>query len=107
MIEYKTKDIRAEQARLRQPAAFLMYALGILQRLQTGKGAVVTAIVAGPHMETSMHWQGRAFDLRSRHLAPEEKPAFLGLASFVVGLFGGRVLLESPGEENEHFHIQV
>ena len=107
MLSYKTKDIRAEQAKLKSPANFLMYTLGFLQRIQTGKPAVVTAIVAGPHMETSLHWEGRAFDLRSKHLAPDEKQAFKHLARFVVGIFGGKVLLEMPGTENEHFHIQV
>jgi len=107
MIEYKTKEIRAEQAKLRSPASFLLYTLGFLQRVQTGKRAVVTAIIAGPHMKTSMHWEGRAFDLRSKHLENDEKQAFLSLSSFVVGIFGGKVLLEQPGDPNEHFHIQA
>lgn len=107
MIEYKSKEIRAEQANLRQPAAFLMYALGLLQRVQTGKRAVITAIIAGPHQQDSLHWQGRAFDMRSQHLAPEEKTGFLHLSRFVVGIFGGKVLLEDENTPNEHFHIQV
>lgn len=107
MIEYKTKEIRAEQANMRQPARSLMYALGFIQRVQTGKRGVITAIVKGPHMESSLHWHGRAFDMRSKHLAPEEKTAFLHLAGFVVGIFGGNVLLEATDTPNEHFHIQV
>jgi len=107
VLEYKTKAIRAEQAQLKSPARGLLYTLGLLQRIQTGKRAVVTAIVAGPHMETSLHWEGRAFDLRSKHLSDDDKQAFAQIARFVVGIFGGKVLLESAGTPNEHFHIQV
>jgi len=72
---------------------------------EAGYDCTITSGVEGSHSETSLHYDGRARDFRSKHiltpLAMEyqvrERLAPLGDFDFVV---------EDFGEDNEHFHLE-
>lgn len=79
---------------------------------------VITAIYDGEHLPESKHYIGQAIDIRSKNiLQMSDKLLFrrelegvlnthpLALAQGVGNAF--RVLLENPGGDNEHFHVQV
>lgn len=68
---------------------------------------VITAIGDGIHAIDSQHYKGRAIDIRSKSFANEaRKLAFRATYEARLGP-QFRVLYESPGTDNEHFHAQV
>ena len=70
---------------------------------QQGKDTVITSGFDGIHALTSLHYDGRAADLRSRWYYG--KPELVDLMKDALGL-DFDVLLENEGESNEHFHIE-
>lgn len=68
---------------------------------------VITAITNGIHSANSRHYKSEALDLRSNSFPTREsKRAFRSEFEYELGP-QFRVLLESEGALNEHFHIQV
>jgi hypothetical protein len=78
----------------------------------------ITSIYDGTHLPDSRHYLGEAIDIRAKNFNKmAEKIQFRGelesalnthplaLAQGAGGSF--RVLLENPGGDNEHFHVQV
>lgn len=68
---------------------------------------VITAMSNGTHSPNSRHYTGEALDLRSHNF-----PTRISKRDFRFALEerlgpSFRVLLESEGTPNEHFHIQV
>lgn len=66
----------------------------------------VTSAFDGEHMPNSRHYRGEALDLRSHNMTKAKKVKF---QAWVTETLGPKftVLLENPGQVNEHFHIQV
>lgn len=84
----------------------------ILQALKTLSSAydlVITSGTDGIHPAggaNDPHYRGEAYDVRSHVMSHEQQARFL---SDMGRLLGDKfyLFLESPGEPNEHFHIQV
>lgn len=78
---------------------------------------VITSLNDGRHSRKSLHYQGRAVDLRSKHLHPEIKTSILHTLRQRLGVevnenderIAGHydVLLESLDDVHEHFHIEL
>lgn len=67
---------------------------------------IVTSISDGIHSKNSLHYKGKAVDLRSKHIQTNELK--LALLSDIREALGDEfdVILEHLGNENEHFHIE-
>ena len=70
-----------------------------------GVYAVITSANDGQHMTTSKHYADLAIDLRSKHLRPEDKPKVLAALESALGP-DYDIILECPGQPNEHFHCE-
>lgn len=80
------------------------------------KDAIVTSLNDSSHSPKSLHYVGRAFDLRTHHLSDEDKRAVvaelryrLGVRLNTVGIrVAGHydVILEMDGAPNEHIHVE-
>ena len=70
---------------------------------QRGKDTVITSGSDGRHSLTSLHYDGRAVDLRSRWY--RDATALRQKIKDALGL-DFDVLLENEGKTNEHFHIE-
>lgn len=71
-----------------------------------GKECVITSANDSIHKEGSRHYQDKAIDLRSHHLADAfQKHVVLAELKAVLGS-SYVVLFENEGTDNEHLHIQ-
>ncbi len=81
----------------------------LLDRLwsEYGVECVITAANDGKHKVGSLHYQDAALDVRSKNLPSEQ--AKHDLHAQLMHKLGGDydVLFESPGQQQEHFHIEV
>lgn len=67
---------------------------------------VVTSVKDGTHKPGSLHYEGLAVDLRSKHIpSKENKLIILEKMKQALGQQWD-VLLESAGKVNEHFHLE-
>ena len=65
----------------------------------------ITSVLDGKHMQGSLHHEGRAIDLRSKHIP--RKDLLQAHASLKASMGPDwDVLLEKQGLPNEHFHIE-
>ena len=67
---------------------------------------VVTSIHDSTHAPDSRHYTDDALDLRCHDLNPEERARLIENLRIELG-DRFTVLLEDPGGENEHLHLQV
>ncbi len=67
---------------------------------------VVTAALDGVHMAKSLHYQGLAVDLRSKHLQDDitRSRVLAGMRQALTMEY--QILFENPGTVNEHYHIE-
>lgn len=65
----------------------------------------ITSSNDSAHMLGSKHFIGRAVDLRSHHLPANERREFHHKLRVALGP-QFTVLYESPGQPNEHYHVQ-
>lgn len=68
--------------------------------------AVITSLNDARHRKGSLHYIGRAADLRSKHVPRQILEAVYQELRQATGR-GVRVLLESRDSVNEHFHIEI
>jgi hypothetical protein len=71
------------------------------------KDVYITSIADGNHMVNSQHYKGTAIDIRSKNFGSETAKSIFRsrFENFLGPKF--RVLYESKGEPNEHFHVQI
>lgn len=71
-----------------------------------GYGAVITEGSGGTHMPESLHYEGYAVDIRSKHVKTiEEKESIMATAVKALGS-NFDLILENLGLENEHWHLE-
>ena len=66
---------------------------------------VITSANDSSHSANSLHYLDAAIDLRSKHLIAGNKHLMLSRLQALCGK-DYDILLENPGLENEHFHIE-
>lgn len=71
-----------------------------ISRQLTGKEIVVTSLLDGKHSDKSLHYVGRAFDMRTYIYTPEE------LNSIVAALRQYESVLDIVVEK-DHLHIEI
>lgn len=69
-----------------------------------GRMAIVTSVREGSHMENSLHWWGRAVDLRANDLSSREQQDILEALRDQLG-DDWDILLHGQGA-NIHYHIE-
>lgn len=67
---------------------------------ECGYEFVVTSVREGQHMAKSLHYQGMAFDMRTRHMAPAQIPVIRDLIAKRLGPDYDVVI------EATHIHIE-
>lgn len=66
----------------------------------------ITEVTGGTHVENSLHYKGRAVDIRSKHIAGQSLKMIV-LEECKAGLTPlFYMMLESPNTANEHFHLE-
>ena len=84
------------------PALNLLRAMVVADKVcaMFGIEPIVTSIFDGTHMAGSLHYLGRAFDLRSRDLVPSQRSAFRAALARELGPDFDVVL------ESSHVHVE-
>lgn len=97
-----TKVINGEQ-RIVLPVFELAHYMVLTDQLSkklTGKEIVITSLLDGKHSDKSLHYVGRAFDMRTYIYTPDE------LKSLVDALRQYEDVLDIVVEE-DHLHIEI
>ena len=69
---------------------------------------VITSGTDGDHSgPTDPHKLGKAYDVRSRDMSPEQKDVVLAQIMNYLGWEQFYGFLENPNQDDEHFHYQV
>lgn len=67
---------------------------------------VITSAADSKHSENSLHYQGYAVDIRSKHIpSRSRKFEILAIAKNLMDKQFD-IILESEGEDNEHYHLE-
>lgn len=80
------------------------YGLGVadaLHRDMFGREVEITSLNDRKHRPDSLHYEGRAFDLRTRHLSPVQRTAFLQALQARLDLHGFDTV-----DELDHIHSE-
>ncbi len=74
--------------------------------VKEGLPFTITSITDGKHSAKSLHYKGRAFDLRTHDLPKGNTPH--GVAMKLRAALGGNydVVVENVGEPNQHIHVE-
>lgn len=67
---------------------------------------VITSANDSTHSANSYHYTDYAIDVRSKNLSQEQKGSILAGVKLRLAGLKYDVILESPGSENEHFHLE-
>ncbi len=103
-----TKLLFKEGVSLNELKPQLVLALMVLLQiyeLNFAAQLVITHVNDGEHMEDSYHYEGRAFDARTRGTGRATQIA--QDAKDILGPLGFDVVLEDLGGPNEHLHIEL
>jgi hypothetical protein len=102
----RTADVYHDYARE------VWYALGVIDGVSReflGKPAVVTSLNDGTHKAGSLHYQGLAFDLRTRNMTPGETTSLFEKVKAILDPQGYDVIFEgtgTPGSSGTHIHCE-
>lgn len=72
---------------------------------ELGHEFVVTSCNDSKHGDKSLHYEGRAFDARSKHVPVDHKQLLLDRLREQLGA-DFDVLMEFVGKDNEHLHVE-
>lgn len=90
---------------LRPELVFGLFALHEIFKENLASFFCITSCTDGEHSRSSLHYSGLAADVRSKHLSHTQKAA-------ILNAFRGAcdesfdLILEAPGQPNEHFHLE-
>jgi hypothetical protein len=86
----------------------MLIALEVVREIFYSRGldVVVTSANDSTHKEGSYHYQGRAFDFRTKH-APGIIKGMAAEIKQVLGPLGFDVVFEDESGLNEHLHIEL
>jgi hypothetical protein len=111
MLRYKdssTIRFSSDKAILQPEIIVAMSEIAAIYYELEGKDFFITSIMDGKHMENSKHYDGKAFDGRTKNLTNP----FLAvdiirkrLNEKYPGIY--KVLYESHGKPNAHIHVQL
>ena len=82
----------------------IWFALGVAWALRRMNGLpelVVTALRDGEHMQGSLHYDGRAADLRTHDLTPEDRSNWFHMLNVRLAPLGFDTVLEG-----DHIHVE-
>lgn len=85
--------------------AGLMMLQGLASNMEIPE-LVITAGSNGKHGERSLHYEGKALDIRSKALTAQQKRQLLVMMNGNAGEVYD-FILEDEGLPNEHFHLEV
>jgi hypothetical protein len=90
------------------PGGFrILEAINVTAR-HMGIDLCITSACDGEHSgPNDPHHRGEAYDVRSHDLTPDQKDLVLSYLTTQLPTDFFYYFLESPGTDNEHFHIQV
>ena len=91
------------KAQLNEPTAETLFFIQLTDRLShkvTGKEIVVTSLLDGKHMTGSLHYQGKAFDIRTSVYTKAET------ARLIAALRQFDETLDIV-DEGDHIHIEI
>ena len=106
MITTKSRDVRLKV--LSPALAYIFYKLEEFHRtFGPIDNLVITSINDGAHGPGSRHYTDEAIDIRSKNFPSEavKREFRMELEAYLGPKF--RVLYESAGLDNQHFHVQV
>lgn len=72
-----------------------------------GLYCMVTSLNDDQHRTNSLHYKGRAMDLRSHHAPESCKDDILAELRAALGDERWDILLERRGEPGEHYHLEI
>lgn len=105
-----TKSRQVTFTELTPGLAFILYGLEKFHRqrkVEQPENLIITSLNDSQHSSNSRHYKNEAIDVRSKNFpSRESKRIFRQELELFLGPFF-RVLIESEGTDNEHFHIQV
>ena len=89
-----------------QLAVALQVAEGIFEEVADAP-CVVTSANDSVHGEKSLHYEGRAVDLRVKHLLFGQDRVVADRIRDILGPLGFDVVLEDPNGSNAHIHLEL
>lgn len=81
----------------------IWYAIGLAEAVYKTNGLrlVITSLTDGEHMKDSLHYSGRAVDLRTRNVPTDMLKSLYGSLVNILNPMGYDVILEA-----DHLHIE-
>lgn len=76
-----------------------------LESLFPGRDVVITSCTDGTHGDDSLHREGEAWDIRTKHMQRDEKHAFVNILRANLGAEWD-VVFENEGRPSEHVHVE-
>lgn len=76
-------------------------------RDEADANVIVTSGNDSQHSPTSLHYLGRAVDLRTKHLLPGQPEIVADTLRRALGHLGFDVVFEGRGTDSEHIHLEL
>lgn len=103
-IRFKSAEVDAYTGGISPAIFFAISEAAVAWGVGGADELIVTALRNGQHRLGSRHFKGEGVDIRSKNLPPVVRQSAVERLRLALGQ-RWKVLLESPGQENEHVHI--